>query len=244
MTFTFGICSSDRKFIGHLRRAIEYCALDEGLTSRYEIFFTGEEFLKFREDNPPPNLLFLDVELRGMDGIELGYKIRDDLENEAIQIIFMADTETYAMRLFNIRPMDFLVKPFRVRAVNHIMQKYIRIFSPNTTFFEYHISKSRHWISESMILYFQGQGKKVQMVTTKGEEKEFYDKISDVAKRLKGKKFSAVHKSYIVNYNCVTEILPQDLVMADGSKVPVSRRYHKKVMEELRERERRLEEFI
>lgn len=244
MKFTFGICSNDRNFTFRLRRAIEYCAMDEGLTSKYETFLTGQEFLKFREDNPPPNLLFLDVELKGMDGIELGYKIRDNLENEAIQIVYMADSDEYAMQLFNIRPMDFLVKPFKVRAVNHIIQKYIRIFSPNTTFFEYHKSKSRHWISESMILYFQGQGKKVQMVTTKGDEREFYDKISEVQKRLKGKKFSSVHKSYIVNYNCVAEILPQDLVMADGSNVPISRRYHKKVMEELRERERRLEEPI
>ena len=53
-------------------------------------------------------LLLLDIEFGGgMDGVKVGEMLRIDLVNEATQIVYVSAVESYAMRLFRNRPMDF-----------------------------------------------------------------------------------------------------------------------------------------
>ena len=62
----------------------------------------------------------------------MGYKSEKSyaliLKNEMTQIIYISGIESYAMQLFQNRPMDFLVKPVKQERVDHIMEEYLRLF--------------------------------------------------------------------------------------------------------------------
>ncbi len=77
-------------------------------------YLKGEEYLKFLAEEAPVDLLFLDIKFEdGMDGIAVGKELRADLKNEITQIVYISGLESYAMQLFQNRPMDFLLKPVK-----------------------------------------------------------------------------------------------------------------------------------
>ena len=157
------------------------------------------------EEHPPFHLLFLDIEFKGINGVGVGKTIRDRFKNEMTQIVFVSIKENYAMQLFRIRPLDFLIKPVCRESVFHVMSEYRRLFDGGNTFFNYHIGKSIYSLAEDEIRYLMCEGKKVKMVTNEGI-KEFYDTMSNVEKRISNDKFYIVHKSYIVNTKKITDI--------------------------------------
>lgn len=46
-----------------------------------------------------------------MNGVKIGKKIRDGMQNETIQLVYISAAEGYAMELFEVRPFDLLIKP-------------------------------------------------------------------------------------------------------------------------------------
>lgn len=234
--YRIGICDDDIKFGCQIEEYLKEYASNEHIEIETEVFISGEEYLSFLKMESKLDLLFLDIEFgKRIDGIVVGNIMRSDSANEATQIVYVSAKESYAMRLFKTRPMDFLVKPITREAINRIMKEYIRIFSCKKNFFEYHVGKTECRIATNEIMYFQCNGKKIRIVTSKKEEKEFYGKMADVEKQLDSKSFVAVHKSYILNINFVYEFYPDRVVMVTNEIIPISQSFRKKVKQRILE---------
>lgn len=132
------------------------------------------------EEHPPFQLLFLDIEFKGINGVRVGKAIRERFKNEMTQIVFVSIKENYAMQLFQIRPLDFLIKPICQESVFRVMSEYRRLFDRDNSFFIYHIGKSTYSLSEDEIRYFMCEGKKVKMVTNE-EIKAINEQIKKIA---------------------------------------------------------------
>ena len=76
-----------------------------------EAFQSGEKFLEYWDEQCQFDLIFLDIELYNLNGIEVGSILRKIKENYKVQIIYISAKNTYAMKLFQNRPFDFIVKP-------------------------------------------------------------------------------------------------------------------------------------
>ncbi|MCR1841073.1 response regulator [Murimonas intestini] len=56
------------------------------------------------------NIIFLDINLPGVGGVEIGEIIRQKMEDEMTHIVYISQQAGYAMELFKVRPLDFLIK--------------------------------------------------------------------------------------------------------------------------------------
>ncbi len=56
-------------------------------------------------------LIFLDIEMQYVNGIEAGKIIREKMKDELTKIVYISGSDNYAMELFQVRPLDFLIKP-------------------------------------------------------------------------------------------------------------------------------------
>ena len=65
-----------------------------------EVFFDGDSLCKYLQSSPTVNLLFLDIELPKCNGVKVGKYIREELENEVTEIIYISSKTNYAMKLF------------------------------------------------------------------------------------------------------------------------------------------------
>ena len=106
-----GICDDDYSFCAQIEELLYEYAKRECLIIEIDVFYTGEDYLKYLEREPSLDILFLDIELGKVNGILIGRMIRSALENESTQIVYVSSKESYALQLFKNRPLDFLVKP-------------------------------------------------------------------------------------------------------------------------------------
>lgn len=227
-----GICDDDERFANELEGYIIEYGLKKGLSFDTRVYLNAKELFADLEEEGLFDILFLDIELNQDTGIEIGKKLRSDLKNETMQIIFVSSKEGYALQLFDIRPMNFLIKPICYEMVAHVLDEYDRLFHFGNRFFQYNIGKREYSINENMILYFQSQGRKIHIVT-QDESIEFYGKLSDVITQLNDKSFCMVHKSYVVNMKYVEQYTSDKVFLVNGEEIPISESQRSQVRKKL-----------
>ena len=114
-----------------------------------------------------PDILFLDIELPGMNGVEVGKYIRDILRNTDMFMIYISSKKEYALELFQNQPFDFLIKPIKKERLYHVMEKIFSIIGKNECNFEYKNQGNSYRIMYKDILYFQSDGRKINIVMEK-----------------------------------------------------------------------------
>lgn len=76
-----------------------------------------------------------------MNGVEAGRIIREQMEDNTTQIIFISSKENYTLQLFKIRPFDFLVKPVHYEHIEQVMDAYIKLFDTKKIFLNIKLAK-------------------------------------------------------------------------------------------------------
>lgn len=233
--YRIGICDDDYMFCAQMEKGLEDFAREMAIIIEIEVFLSGEDYLEYMVGKQPLDILFLDIELGGTDGISVGQKIRCDLTNEVTQIVYVSSKQSYAMSLFQNRPMDFLVKPVEKEDICKIMHEYRRLFDRKKDFFEFHVGKTSYRVATDRIMYFQCEGKKIHIVTSDNNDRQFYGTMRDVEKQVNMDTFCIIHKSYIVNVNYVAEFHIDEVIMTTNVALPISQPMRKKVRQRVLE---------
>lgn len=227
-----GICDDDEQFTVQLEKCVLKYAGKKGISVDIQIFVSSRELFSNINEEGLFDILFLDIELGNETGIDIGKFIRSDLKYEAMQIVYISINDQYALQLFETRPMNFLIKPIDYNNVEHVMDEYGRVYHFQNHFFSYHIGKRQYSMNANCIMYFQSQGKKIQMITQHGTEM-FYGKLSDVILQLNEQVFCVVHKSFVVNMHYAVQYKNDCVVMVDGMIIPISQSMRHNVREKL-----------
>lgn len=223
--FTIAICDDNKIFCEDfsemIKRHLDYLGI------AYEIF-VYHRIQNIRYDLSEGtvfDLLFLDIVFvtEKDNGVELGNYLRETLENEYSQIVYVSSRESYAMELFESRPLNFLIKPLEEAKVVKVLDKVIRIQNIGKKIFTWHFSSKEYRLELRKIIYFRSEGRKIRIVCVDGKEYFYYAKISAIYRELCDSQFFSPHKSYVVNYHAVGQWHRNELVMINGDRIPISR---------------------
>ena len=177
-------------------------------------------------------LVFLDVEMPEKNGVEIGRYIREKLKNEKIQIAYISSKEESAMSLFELRPINFLIKPLRMEQIEKVIDKYMVVSEIHNYFFEWQKGKEHYKIPMDKINYFEISGRKIHLLAENMQD-EFYGSIEEINDRLNKEKFLFIHKSTIVNYDYVKKISYEQVEMVDGRVFSISQSRRKSIKKQL-----------
>lgn len=160
--YRIAICDDNIMVCSEIERYLQEYAKEESLNDiETEVFLSGEELCRvIQSDSNAFHMIFLDIELGGMNGISVGNILREEIKNEITQVVFISYSQDYAMQLFKIRPMDFLLKPITYKKVYDVMQIYRKLFPDKKLFFEYKWGKNIYQIDQNKIIYIKCEGKK------------------------------------------------------------------------------------
>lgn len=201
----------------------QFCSVDQ--------YSSGEALCKAMEAGAGYQLVFLDIELESMDGVEAGRYIRSRLDDHAVQIVYISGKMGYAMSLFQNQPYDFLVKPLDEGDVVRIIKRVIEInVGMDQTVHFVSAGKQKNVVCCKDIQYAYSTVRKVT-IHTAYKDFEMYGKLSDLAARLPEADFISTHKSYLVNWLHIHSIQKDSVVLHDGTTIPVSRNYKNGVHE-------------
>jgi DNA-binding LytR/AlgR family response regulator len=180
------------------------------------------------------DLIFLDIELYKINGIDIGVLIRKSLDNQLTQIVYISSKQKYAMDLFTIHPLDFLIKPINPDKVILAIKLMLKMRRRETEYFSYQMKGITKKVALTDIYYFESNARKIKLVSTAGED-EFYGKLKEIYERIKSFSFIYIHKSYIVNYLWLNTINPHEMILENGKTLPVSRSMQKQVIKRISE---------
>lgn len=218
------ICDLLCRFISNFERAPEIaaCAYVSGEKLCYDIRM-GRQF----------DLIILDIQLHSTDGIQIGKMLREDLRQTFTQLLYISGQRKYAMALFDLRPLNFLIKPLDIRKVPGCLREAMKLYDENSRCFAYPVRRVWHRVEYRRIRYFESRERKIAIHMPENEQ-VIYGKLSEIMNQLPGEDFIAIHKSYIVNLFYVRKIRYDKMVLDDGTDLPISYAYRRKVREYLR----------
>ena len=180
-----------------------------------------------------PQLLFLDVKMGNVSGVELAKQLP-----AGTMLIFTTAYAQFAVDGFDLNAIDFLHKPFSFsrfeKAVNKVKQV-IKLVNYSaappldgeeiTVKVEYKNVK----IMLSSIVYIQAMDNYVKIFTTDAKPVLTQMSMKALEAMLPQHEFVRIHKSYIVPRHRITTYSRTQLTLSDGSTVPVGRAYADKL---------------
>ena len=223
--YRIGICDDDKELCSGLEEQIYHIAEELSVKAEVEVWYSGEGILNDLENGTQLDLIFLDIELVHKNGISVGRFIRGEMEDTQTHIVYISSKQSYAMQLFKIQPLDFLIKPISDEQLKEVLGRSLRQKRNPDICFEYQKGSSILRISTKDISYFMSMDKKIKLVTKDGEE-EFYGKLKKVLEKLPAD-FVMIHQSYIINQMYVSEYSYESVKMSDGTVLSVSKPYRK-----------------
>lgn len=215
---------------GQLEKYLFHIANKYDVTVEVETYRNGEEFCSDLNSGEIFDLIFLDIELKALSGIEVSRYIRDAMGDELQQIVFISAKKQYSLELHSFHPLDFLVKDIRENDVETVFKRFLKIDEIRNDVFEFKVGHDIRRVKIQDIKYLTINNRIVSVVLKNGNTVEFYGTLEKIyIGQLKKFNFLFLHKKYIVNPIFI-EIYEYDkVVLNDGTVIPIGSSRRKEI---------------
>ncbi len=222
------LCDDDSKILENYQTMLEQIANKHQLDLSFRCFGSAEAMLFALEDNNHADIVYLDVQMDGLNGIEAAKKLR--AMGSQAQIIFLTNSREYVFDSFDAAPLQYLLKGgFTDEKFEQVFLKAVQLSSQNVgELFECMRGAERITIPIRQIAYFE-VAKRIITVHYKGGKFDFYSSMDELENRLLKKGFVRTHRSFLVNLARIRRLGQDDLELTCGDHVPLGRTHVKQV---------------
>lgn len=227
------ICDDELSHCGTLERYLMKISEKYiNLTVDIDVYQSGEEMLRVIEtEKARPQILFLDMEMDGMNGIETARKLRD--RNRSMLIIYVTSYDKYTMDSFEVSPFRYLLKPVDYERIEQVFSAAVdEILNNHASLFFKRNNEQVQINCEEIISIISENGRMLRVITREEQPEDlFYAKLKDIEKQLNPFVFVKVNQGTIINLNFVHIISSEEVHLTSGEMVPISRGRKKAVKE-------------
>jgi len=205
--------------------------------------YDAREALAFLKTHPTIDLIFLDINMPQLTGMEMASLLPKDT-----RIVFTTAYSEFAADSYTFQTIDYLLKPITLKRFYSALQKIETHFSmlegqsqrtpalPSLPSEEYFFIKSGRALNKVLlkdILYFEGEKEYARLVSI-NDKILIYKRLKDIEEQL-SPSFTRVHNSYIVNIARVDSIRDNHIFIG-GKQIPISEKFREPFMNIIRER--------
>lgn len=199
---------------------------------RYKIKFdinvftynSGEELIEAMKNNCFYHTIFMDIQMKGINGIETAEEIRK-FDNK-VNIIFTTSYADYAIEGYRVSALYYLLKPITNEKFDEVFSKALGKWEYINNKINIKVGIKTVTIDVSSILYIESQGREVYFYT-KDTTYKTYSSFSNEQKRLEKFDFVQSHRCYAINLAYIKAVERDQIVLNNNQKVPLSRnKYH------------------
>ena len=198
----------------------------------YELrsFGNGSDMLDHYYSVGGYDLLLLDIQLPGMDGVSLARQVR---QNDAkVIIVFITNITAYAVQGYSVNALDYILKPINRISFRNTLDHVCELFRQRT---EHYISvttgEGLFKLDISQIYFIETEKHAVRLYYTKGSF-HINETLKSMEEKLKKAPFSRCNNCYLVNLAHVEKV-KKDIVIVAGHELSFSRLRYKPFMEAL-----------
>lgn len=163
--------------------------------------------------------VFLDICMKGLDGIDTAVQIREKFPSKPI--IFVTSSEEYVWKSFSVHPFDYLLKPYDYNRVSKLLSDFMKILEKNEPELEISVSRQKINIPFKKIYYITSQNHSVNITTDNGTYNSAIT-FSSIQKCIcKDQRFLVCNRGIAVNMDYVLKFENDCIYILDGKVFPV-----------------------
>lgn len=212
------VCDDNKNFAGGLETLVMREAETIGIQVETEVFFDGEPLRGELERGTRYDLMFLDIEMEQMNGIEVARSIRQ--MDKTVLLIYISGYEQYLKELFEVEPFRFLSKPVNIAQFRRYFRDAVRRIGEENAYYQFSFSKRLRKVAFRDIVYFESRNQVIHIFLSDGSEEQFYGKLNDVEREIEEDRqcFLRIHQSFLVNYSYITRMDFSSVTLAVNGK--------------------------
>lgn len=229
MIFKIAVCDDEVLETSLISNYILRFSMAHDVDFETRTFLCAESLLNEYKQPGAFHIVFLDIEMNGISGLEAASRIRGKKDRNA-KIIFISNYPKYMQDSFQVQPFHFLTKPLEYSQFENLMIRIIQDFNDS--------SVSRLLVQKDGTEEMVELSQIFSIKTLKGKknllEISFSDRILTVTgnigeweKDLRDYGFFSPGRGYLVNLNQIHFVNNSELIMMNQEHVPLSRRREK-----------------
>ena len=206
MNLKIALCDDDTKALPVIAGAAEFAFRNQGVVPEIWRFSSGQALLQAMTEERY-QVILLDIDMPGMDGIEVARKIR--AQNRKSQIVFVSECESRVFESFEVQPLGFVRKSNFLNDISAVVQLYMKHHAEDqrSQFIDFHTRTGILTLKSRQIRYIEGSGNYQMLYLDNHLEPKEVKMTMDLLENLtQPHGFLRIHKGYLVNFNYIQRI--------------------------------------
>lgn len=223
------ICDDDLNELSRISNLLNQYLAEKEPAFKYASFPNAIDLLDAMKRNSY-HVLFLDVLMPGLNGIEAAREIRGF--DEEIKIIFLTSSKEFAVESYAVDAHYYMLKPATAQNLFPILDRISLEALRGEEALQIKSASGFTRIPFGRIEYLEVFSKRLRFHLADGTAKEFSGSLSDFEEELLSREeFIKVHRSYIVNMASILSLDSKSLTTCAKQEVPISRLLYGQVRE-------------
>lgn len=218
MEYKVAICDDNQQETRFLESLVQAWAARNDYAVRTELFSSAEAFWFRYAEQKDYDILLLDIEMGGMDGVSLAKQVRKD--NETVQIVFVTGYSEYISEGYDVAALHYLMKPVKQEKLYEVLDRAVQKIKKNEKVLVLEHSGETVRIPLYEIRFIEVNQNYVTVhakaeITVKKTLKEFEELLDE--------RFYRAGRSFIINLNVIERVTKTDIYLAGGTVLPLPR---------------------
>jgi DNA-binding LytR/AlgR family response regulator len=226
------ICDDEQSTVIEIKEMLSRCCIENGIKISIDSFYDGESLEDNIKKGQKYDLLYMDIQMKGQDGIIIAKNIQ--MMDKKVLIIYVSGYDKYIEEIFKVDTIGFILKPIKEEKFRErFFHAYERICD-NREYFEYSYKNVMNKVLIGEILYFESMGRLIYIHKMNEENEFFYGKINDIEKMMAQRKnaFIRIHQSYLVNFHAISSRTKTEIKLITGEVLSISKEKQKQFVTE------------
>ncbi|MDE5907683.1 MAG: LytTR family DNA-binding domain-containing protein [Lachnospiraceae bacterium] len=228
------ICDDEQFYREKIQRLLENYLKEHELSYEIRLFLSGEEFLSKSKNSVKYDIVFMDINMEELDGIQTAMQMR----------AFHSDTYLVLITAF----INYVLEGYKVNAVRYIMKDTLDVAMPECmdaiwqkmqiAQISFPFMEGERRLYADNLLYLESQRHKLIFYYMEEQTRKdivryhIYEKLDVMEQKLSGYGFLRIHKSYLVNMKHIRRISNYTALLDTGGELPIPRPRFQAVKEE------------
>lgn len=223
MNLKIALCDDDVKALPVIAGAAEFAFRNQGVIPQLQKYISGPALLQAMESDSF-QIILLDIDMPGMDGIDVARRIRE--KNLKTHIIFVSECENRVFESFEVQPLAFVRKSNFLNDISSAVQLYMNHYAQDqrSQYIDFHTRTGILTLKSKNIRYIEGNGNYQMLYLDNQQEPVEVKMTMDLLESLaRPHGFLRIHKGYLANFHYIQRIEAGKLMLDDGKELPIAR---------------------
>lgn len=222
------ICDDERHIQGQLETLLVDLGKPQNLKLELEMFEDGAEIVDRIVKGQRFDIIFMDIEMKTVDGIEAAVQIRK--LDKGVQIIYVTSYDSYMRDVFKVAPIGFVSKPITREEVEPSFLNALNHVRNQDLFYRFQFYKSHYQVLVRNIIYFYSHLRNLDIVCERETFRQ-YAKMSEAEQQLASCncEFLRIHRSYLINRRYLKKYGYDHVILQNDEKLSIGKSYIKNI---------------